>query len=265
MKLSLSNGLVGLLTILCLAMALGCGGSSTSANQPVTMSGNFGFAATSQTGTNTFQLGGPVQSGAGNSVSGTMNVDASVSTCFDFFTALTFTGTLSPSGQLSLTSSPYVGEVFNLTGTLSSDGMTIASGSYSITGGCAGGDHGTLSGFRVPLINGTYTGTFPAAGATMNISAALSQGTTNGFLLGATVTFSNATACSLTSAKALGGESGFIAGADVRANLFDATLTAIAGFHGVVSDSTGKTIKGTLGIASGPCAGTSVPLTLTMP
>lgn len=246
---------------------LGCGGGSTpTQTMPPTMSGNFGFTATSQIGTNTFQFGGPIQSGAGGPVTGTMNVDSATSTCFDFFTALAFTGSLSPSGQLSLTSAPYVGQVFSLTGIVSSDGMTISSGSYSIAGGCASGDHGTLSGFHVPVINGTYTGTFPAGGTTINISAALSQGaSSNSFLLSGTETFTNASACSLTSTKTVGGETGFIAGADVRANMLDATLTAIAGFQGLVSDSSGKTIKGTFGIASGPCAGTSVPLNLTMP
>lgn len=248
-----------------LAITLGCGGSSTPIQtKPPILSGNFGMTATSQAGPISFQLGGPLQS-SGGSVSGTINIDSSTSTCFDFFTALTFTGTLSPTGQLSLTSSSYVGQVFNLTGTVSADGMTISSGTYSITGGCAGGDHGTLAGFQVPLVNGTYTGTFSAGGSTINISAALSQGTINGFLLGGTFTFTNASSCSLTSYKVVGGETGFIAGADVRANILDSTLTSIAGFRGLVSDSSAKTIKGTIGIASGPCTGTSVPVTLTMP
>jgi hypothetical protein len=267
MNLSLRSSFVAFLAITLLAVMPGCGGGGMTSivqGNALMMNGNFGLTATSQAGPNIFQLGGPFQTSSGGSVTGTMNIDSSTSTCFDFFTGLTFTGTLGSSGQLSLTSSAQAGQVVNLTGHVSSDGMTISSGTYSITGGCAGGDHGTFSGFQVPLINGTYTGTFTSGGVTVNISVALSQGTGNPFLLGGTATFTNGAACALFSANIIGGQSG-IAGADVRARMIDNFSVYPSTFQGVFSDSTTKTIKGTISVGTGPCNGTSIPLTLSMP
>jgi hypothetical protein len=249
-------------------VVLGCGGSTTMMTPPPppAMSGSFGMAAVS-TGPDTFLIGGPIQSNAGGSVSGTVRVDSSTSTCFDFFTPITLNGSISSTGQLSLTSSIYNLQTINIMGTLSADGKTISGGTFNITGGCAAGIHGTLSGFQVALINGSYNGTFMAAGSSMGISVKLSQGATpdTAFGLSGSANFTNGSACGLSSLNITAFETGFIAGADVRTTMMDSTLTPVAGFRGVAVDGSARIIRGTLGIASGPCAGTSVLIDLNLP
>ena len=248
-------------------VVLGCGGSTTMTQPPPppAMSGSFGMTAVS-TGPETFLIGGPIQSNSG-AVNGTVRVDSSTSTCFDFFTPLTLSGTVSPTGQLSLTSSVYDLQTINITGTVSADGKTISGGTFNIIGGCAAGTHGTLSGFQVALVNGSYNGTFMAAGSSMGVSVKLSQGATpdTAFGLSGTATFSNGSACGLSSLNITAFETGFIAGADVRTTMMDSTLTPVAGFHGAATDGSARIIRGTLGIGTGPCAGTSVPIDLDLP
>lgn len=150
---------------------------------------------------------------------------------------------------------------------LSADGKTISDGTFNISGGCAAGIHGTLSGFQVALVNGSYNGTFMAGGSSMGVSAKLSQGATPGtsFGLSGTATFTNGSACGLTSLNIIALETGFIAGADVKAGMMESTVTPVAGFHGVATDGSARIIRGTLGIVAGPCAGTSVPIDLDLP
>lgn len=262
------KGALHLLSSALALVVLGCGGSTTMMPPPPppVMNGSFGMAAVS-TGPDTFLIGGPIQSNAGGTVSGTVRVDSSTSTCFDFFTPLTLSGTVSSTGQLSLTSSVYNLQTINIMGTLSADGKTISGGTFNITGGCAAGIHGTLSGFQVALINGSYNGTFMAGGSSMGVSVKLSQGATpdTAFGLSGSVNFTNGSACGLSSLNITAFETGFIAGADVRTTMMDSTLTPVAGFHGVATDGSARIIRGTLGISAGPCAGTSVPIDLDLP
>lgn len=258
-----------LLTSVLASTLFGCGGGSTMMTQPPPpppgMNGNFGMAAVA-TGPDSFQIGGLFQSTAGGMVSGTVRVDSATSTCFDFFAPLTFSGTMSSGGQFSLTSSVYDLQTITISGMLSSDGKTITSGSFSIAGGCGTGIHGSITGFQLPMVNGTYTGSFMAGGATIGVSVKISQSAPpNTFGLSGNATFTNSGTCSLSSANILAFETGFIAGSDVRAGMLDPTITPVANFTGVFGDGTAKTIRGTISLPNGPCAGTSVPIVLTMP
>ncbi len=256
-----------LASLLTLTLA-GCGGGSTMITQPppptAGMNGNFGMTAVS-TGADTFQIGGAIQTAPDRSVSGTVRVDSATSTCFDFFTPVTFSGTISSGGQFSLTSSVYSLQTISVTGMLSSDGKTITSGNFSIAGGCGAGIHGAITGFQLPMVNGTYTGSFTAGGSTVGVSLILSQSAPpNTFGLGGSAAFTNSGSCSLNSASILAFETGFIAGSDVRATMMDPTITPVASLRGVFADGSAKMIQGTLSIPNGPCAGTSVPVVLTM-
>src|SRR5690242_6465347 len=116
-------------------LLIGCGGGSNMPPVPpvpLTISGNFGMTAAS-TGPDTFQIGGPIQSSPNGMVTGTVRVDSSTSTCFDFFTPLTVSGTLSSQGSLSMTTSAYQLQTISLTGMVSSDGKTISGGTFSVT------------------------------------------------------------------------------------------------------------------------------------
>ena len=259
-------------SLVLLLVVVGCGGSTIMGGLPPSptptpagsgMNGNFGMSAVS-TGPDIFSIGGAFQT-ANGSVTGTVRVDSSTSKCFDFFTPLTFAGTISSDDHLSMTSSSFQSQTINVTGVLSSDGKSISGGTFLVIGGCGSGIHGTLSGFQVPTVNGTFSGSFMAGGATIGMVATLTQGNSpNNFLLSGTANFSNGSACGLTTGKFVGGETGFIAGADVRAMMLDPSLVPEAFFGGFISDGTGKTINGALTINSGPCSGTSIPITLTM-
>lgn len=243
---------------------LGCGSSMTPpmvGGPPPTMSGSFGMTAVS-TSSGTLVFGGPIQSTPTGSVTATMRVDKTA--CFDFFTPLTFTGNISSGGQLSMTSSPFQSQTVTVSGMVSSDGTTISGGTFSISGGCAAGVHGTLTGFQVPLVNATYSGSFTAGGSTIGVTVVLNQfNNPNNFGLSGSAAFTNGSACGLTSANIISGETGFIAGADVRAGMMDSTVTLVANLNGTLTDATIKSFQGTLGLPNGPCTGTVVSVTLT--
>ena len=74
------------------------------------------------------------------------------SNCFDPLVTLGVTGTVS-GNNISLTSMSVGGQIITITGSFTGDGLA---GTYAIDGGCASGDEGTLTGLRVPVINGTW-------------------------------------------------------------------------------------------------------------
>src|SRR5690349_20010218 len=131
---------------------LGCGGGSSMMTPPPppppAINGSFGLTAVDSATLNTIPIGGTIQSTPAGAVSATMRVDNTL--CFDFFTPLTFSGNISPSGQLSMTSSAFQGQTLALTGMVSSDGKMITSGTFSMSGSCGNGIHGSLAGFQVP-------------------------------------------------------------------------------------------------------------------
>lgn len=150
------------IVLLCLSsFACGCGGgSSTSASGPqiAITSGNWDFAASSNSGAS-FQIGGDFDQ-SGSTISGSLRIFNS--TCIDSGTIIPISGTVS--GQtITVTSANIASQVI----TASVNGSASAlSGTYSITGtGCASGDKGTLSGVFVPSVTGTWKGTFTSKAA----------------------------------------------------------------------------------------------------
>jgi len=97
---------------------------------------------------------------SGSSVSAAAHVEGSK--CFDRLTTIGLTGTLT-GGNVSLTSSSVGGQVLTLAGSTSGMG-NFFTGTYTISGGCANGDHGTVTGKDVGVIRGALDGTFTTSG-----------------------------------------------------------------------------------------------------
>lgn len=107
---------------------------------------------------------------SGSSVSGAVHVDSS--NCFDHLTTINLTGVLAGS-NISLTSMSVGGQVITLTGSTAGDAFT---GTYTVNGGCGDGDHGNVTGIRVPLIAAQWNGAFTTSeGGTLDVVAELAQ------------------------------------------------------------------------------------------
>jgi len=148
--------------------------------QGVNAAGNWQFSMTSTVSgmPSTAIAGSIAQSGA--SENGAVHVDGS--NCFDRLTTIALTGTLTGS-DVSLTSASVNGQVANFTGTISDDALNGANsaftGTYTISGGCANGDHGSVTGIRIPFIGNTLSGTFTSSsGETYDVSGDQAQDST---------------------------------------------------------------------------------------
>ena len=266
-----------LLAVLC----AGCGGGG--ANNPPTntvtnapqafVNGNFAMTAVSQVVSNTSFIGGNVQTDAAGHFSGVLHIAGS--NCFGVTTDIPFTGTISGL-TLSATSSAVNGQIITVNVMISADGKSIISGSYSINGGCAGGDHGTVTGFQMQAFTGGYTGGFNVGKGTFSMFVPLTQqasADSDGvFRFGNTVaeTVDGATGCGFGSFGAtLVTTSSFAAGNALvlTLNVFDGSANTVATvtFVGVASDSSAKSVTGTFSVVSGNCSGSSGTGTLSHP
>jgi hypothetical protein len=77
--------------------------------------------------------------------------------------------------NLAITSANIAGQV--ITANMVSSGKSV-SGSYSISGGCAGGDHGNVTGTWVPSISGTWTGNILTGSTVVGVTASVTQSST---------------------------------------------------------------------------------------
>lgn len=246
------------LFLLGVVFLLACGGSmmSTMMNQPIMMSGNFSMTAVSQTVSNTVLIGGSVQSDSNGHVTAMMHTNDTSFACFDNISGIMFTGTLTPQGQLSLTSSPINGQTISITAMVSSDGKTISGGTYSVMGtGCLpSNDHGTLTGSAVQVVAGTYNGSFSMNGSMINASLVLKQGPVSpdgSFPITASATFTNSGACGGFSSA--GSEGGSQKGLFVSTQMVPNTGAVVITFSGLFTDSSAKTINGTFAVNGGLC------------
>jgi hypothetical protein len=157
-KLVKTRLVIAVLFMSCL-LCIGCGGGSSTASVPYSSiaSGNWSLTATS-TVTSGFVLdmaGSLTQSG--NVVSGNMFVYSSVSDCPSLpSVAIPFTGKFS-GDTLTLTSANFSNQFVTVNAVGSGNSLT---GTYSIKGGCADGDNGTIVASYLPPLTGTWTGTF---------------------------------------------------------------------------------------------------------
>ena len=118
------------------------------------IAGNWQFNVTSSvSGTSAFSLAGSVNQ-SGQIVASALHVSGS--SCFDPLATMDLSGKQG-GGKLSMSSALVDGQVVNFTGNLTNYTLT---GTYAITGGCADGDRGTVSGSKVLQIPSSLHGTF---------------------------------------------------------------------------------------------------------
>jgi hypothetical protein len=139
-------------------LCIGCGGGSSSSSGPYSSitNGNWSLTATSTvTPGLVLSIGGSLTQ-SGNVVSGTMLVSSSVLNCPSLpSVAIPFTGTFS-GDTLTLTSANFNNQFVTVNAIGSGDSLT---GTYSVAGGCADGDNGTIAASYLPPLTGTWTGT----------------------------------------------------------------------------------------------------------
>lgn len=222
-------------------------------NNPfIPMNGNFSFTGTSQAlSPNVIFIGGPLQTDSNGHVSGMLGVSNSASNCITAGTTAAFTGTIDSTNLVTLTGAAINGQVISFTATARPNG-TFAAGTYSVTGGCLTGDHGSLQAQH--LLTGVYTGSVLINGNPMNVSINFgSPGTPDaagGFPLQAAATFTNTAACG--GFTGLATEGGSQTGLAVSFQL-GAGANPVVSFSGTTIDGTANMMSGTLAITGGPC------------
>jgi len=183
----------------------GCGGGIKTSGPPSNppsdppaqgqnISGNWQFSTTSTTEMSPATIAGSITQ-SGVSVSGAVHVEGS--NCFDRLTTIGLTGALT-GRDISLTSTSVSGQITTFTGTISDDALngtdSAFTGTYTISGGCANGDHGSVTGIRIPFIGNTLNGTFTTSGgATFDVAGDEAQygtpSTEGSYGISGTVTF----------------------------------------------------------------------------
>ncbi len=100
---------------------------------------------------------------AGNSVTAAVHVDGW--TCFNQQTTIALTGRLT-AGNISMTSASVDGQVVTLAGAITkkSNFPDVLNGTYTVSGGCADGDQGNVTGFSVYSMTGNWAGNLTSAG-----------------------------------------------------------------------------------------------------
>lgn len=136
-------------------------------SQSLNAAGNWQFNTTSAAGMPPATIAGSIAQ-SGVSISGAVHVDGS--NCFDRVTTISLTGTVTGK-NISLTSTSIEGQVTTFTGTISDDQLngtdSAFTGTYTISGGCAEGDHGSVAGLKIPFIGNTLNGTFTTSSGEM--------------------------------------------------------------------------------------------------
>jgi hypothetical protein len=124
-------------------------------------------------------IGGSISS-SGSSVSGAVHINGS--NCFDPLSTAGLTGTLTGS-DLSLTAASVDGQITTLTGSISDNTLTATHlpgefiGTYTINGGCAGGDKGNVTGVKISSMAGNWAGDLTSeTGDTNRLVVTLAQG-----------------------------------------------------------------------------------------
>ena len=184
-----------------------------------------------------------------SAVSGAVHVTGS--SCFDQLTTMGLTGTLT-GNNISLTSTSVSGQVTTFTGSITDSALT---GTYTINGGCANGDQGTVTGIKIPFIANTLSGTFTtSAKATFNVEADVAQSSgassEGSFGITGTVNFSTPCFSSGTMMPGTFPSGSFIIGESVAFEI--KTGNGTVAFLGTANPSTGE-ITGDYTVSGGTC------------
>jgi hypothetical protein len=227
--------------------------ATSSPSTPATLTDNWQLSAASTVaGRPPLTFAGSI-SQTSSSVSGALHVSGS--SCFNQLTTVGLTGTETAAGNASLTSAAVSGQVVTLSGTFSGLGFT---GTYSVAGGCDGGDQGTITGVTVDVTdadawNGKFTSStqtvFNVVGNFTQSPSANSDGT---FGITGTATFDTPCFSAATISPGSLPSGNFILGTLVSLQI--QTNNGTVTFLG--TESTGEFIYGTYTIAGGTCAQT---------
>ena len=157
---------------------------------------------------------------------------------------------------MTLVSSSVNGQIINVTGAVSAAGTNgvgyLANATYTVTGGCLGGDHADLSPFE--MLSGTLAGSFQTAngliGITVKFAAPGLPATNGAYPINGTATFTNAGRCGgFTSAQVQ-------SGTDYEVNKSFTLLTNTGStitIDGTTLNGLGTQFAGGFAIAGGPC------------
>jgi hypothetical protein len=214
-------------------------------------------------GTSPFSFGGSI-SQTGTATTTALHVNGSK--CFNQMTTLGLTGIVT-ANTTSLTSMAIDGQVVTFTGAFTNGPLTTFTGTYSVSGGCGTGDHGTITGSNIPYIANVWSGTFTnsaqqAFNVTGDIAQIASPDSVGSFQLSGMVTFDTPCLNAATIKPGAFPSGSFILGTSVAFE-FDTSNSTLT-FLGTLSQDRSQ-ISGSY-VVSGSCSdsGTAV-LNVTSP
>lgn len=144
-------------------------------NQNTSTNWQLSATSTNPTGPSPAKISGTIIP-AGSAVTAALHVDGW--TCFDQQTTIALTGTLT-AGNISMTSASVNGQVVTLAGAITkkSNFPDVLNGTYTVSGGCADGDQGNVTGFSVYSMTGNWAGNLTSdGGGNIHWNAELAQG-----------------------------------------------------------------------------------------
>ena len=240
----------------------GCGGSSSGVlnTSPVyaDLSGNWNFILTPSNQLSFGPILGGYLASANGSVAGTLHANGS--SCYPVTQDIPVTGSVTPAGVLTLRSATVAGQILSMSGNAfaltgsSSDAISgVFSGTYTISGGCAAGENGTVAGTLISPVNGDYAGSLRSdSGLSIGVNFDATQTGPNAdgeYGVSGTVSFSGSLCFS----------TGTITSSTIYGQFIDVTIAASNGgtmqFTGEILDTEPMTIDGLYSMTAGNCAG----------
>lgn len=239
-----------------LGLLCGCGGGQTGAGRgtstsPPTLNiaGNWQLSMAPTGPGEAFGIAGSLNQ-SGKVLSGAVHVNSLLGNCFDHLITVGLTGALTGSG-VSLTSSSVAGQVMTITGSMTDNTLT---GTYTISGGCADGDHGSVTGNKIASITSTLSGTFTtSSNQTFDVAAQVTQGSASSegsFGVTGTATFSNSCFSSGTIKSGTFPSGSYIIGTSVVLEI--ETVNGIVVFTGTASPGASE-VDGDYTVSGGTC------------
>jgi hypothetical protein len=252
-----------------LVLLCGCGGgsgtsplSSSSPSAPPSsppaqdqgISGGWQLSTTSTAGMPALTIAGSINQ-SGSSVSGAVHVTGG--NCFDEQNVIGLTGTLTD-GNVSLTSASVDGQVIAFAGsiTIKANFPDALTGTYAVTGGCANGDQGNVTGYSVGAFNGSWYGNLTtAAGANIHWGTEkmgqVSPSSEGSFGITGAFTFDDACFSSGNLTPGTYPTPSFHLGTSVVLNI--PTDNGTIAFVGIAGPDQGGLIEGTYTVTGGSC------------
>jgi hypothetical protein len=259
-----------ILILLSVVLFCGCGGKpattpapggSASAIPTTTQSaivpGNWQFTATATVlGEPPLTFAGSI-SQTGALVSSALHVDGS--DCFDHSITIGLTGNAT-ADNTSLTSSAVDGQVITLSGNFTTNSFD---GTYRISGGCAGGEQGKMTGFNVWNIGNSLSGIFTnSTQKTFNVMATIAQSNSasseGSFEITGTSTFDTPCFADGTIQPGEFPSGSFLLGTSVALEIV--TKNGTLAFLGTMDQDGSGTVKGNYTVSGGGCddSGTAI-------